>query len=246
MLKQISNRVVCGIYKIISPIGRVYIGQSINIYKRIANYRCGHCKNQIYLHRSILKYGWEAHQFSIIHECDQSELNNMEEYYVDLYQSLSTQNGLNIKGGGGSKGKMSDETKRKIGIKSKGRKFSEEVLKKIGLDSSMRKLSDDHKKKFTFQGKTHSDEWRRKAAIRNSGENNNRYGVRFFGKENWRYGTKHTYKTIELKSKIVLNTETGIFYTGVKEAAFSIGVKYYILRSRLGGAVKNKTPFIYA
>ena len=56
----------CGIYKITSPSGKIYIGQSVNIKDRIKAYKCGHCKEQPFVCNSILKHGWENHKFEII------------------------------------------------------------------------------------------------------------------------------------------------------------------------------------
>jgi len=46
--------------------------------------------------------------------------------------------------------------------------------------------------------------------------------------------------------KIVLNTQTGIFYDSVKEAANLLGYKYHNLVQYLSGKNKNKTYLIYA
>lgn len=45
--------------------------------------------------------------------------------------------------------------------------------------------------------------------------------------------------------KIVLHTETGIFYEGVKEAAKTIGVTKKHLYRKLNGELKNTTKFKY-
>ena len=37
---------ICGIYKITSPTGKIYIGQSANIKSRITNYKNARCKCQ--------------------------------------------------------------------------------------------------------------------------------------------------------------------------------------------------------
>lgn len=42
-----------GIYKITNPKGKIYIGQSIDIDKRINTYRLMHCKDQKLLYNSI-------------------------------------------------------------------------------------------------------------------------------------------------------------------------------------------------
>lgn len=47
------------------------------------------------------------------------------------------------------------------------------------------------------------------------------------------------------KSRIVLNTENGIYYKNIKEASESINMKYGTLRSKLQGKVFNNTNLIY-
>jgi len=112
---------ICGIYKITSPSKKVYIGQSVDIAKRWQTYRVSLGKGQISLYRSFLKYGINKHIFEILCQCDKSELNNLEKYYVDLFQTFHNKYGLNIRDGGGANAKMAEETKIKISEKLKGR-----------------------------------------------------------------------------------------------------------------------------
>ena len=84
----------CGIYKITSPSGRVYIGQSRNIEKRHSNYKKYGANKQIKLDRSFIKYGAVNHIFEIIEQCIFEELNNKERYWQDYYDVCS-KNGLN-------------------------------------------------------------------------------------------------------------------------------------------------------
>ena len=83
-----------GIYKIISPSGKVYVGQSINIESRIKKYASCNCKLQVRLYSSIKKYGWENHIFEILEECSIEELNSRERYWQDQYECIG-KNGLN-------------------------------------------------------------------------------------------------------------------------------------------------------
>jgi hypothetical protein len=46
--------------------------------------------------------------------------------------------------------------------------------------------------------------------------------------------------------KIVLDTQTGIFYDSAKEAAFVLGINYWNVTQYLSGKRKNKTSLIYA
>ena len=72
---------IIGIYKITNPKGKVYIGQSIDCYKRKKYYQHSYCKKQIFIYRSILKYGWDSHKWEIVCQCEEKELNNLEKYY---------------------------------------------------------------------------------------------------------------------------------------------------------------------
>lgn len=85
---------LCGIYKIISPTNRVYIGQSRNIRNRYKS----HCRplkgSKTKLSRSFIKYGIENHQFEILELCDIGELDNKERHYFEVFNSI--EDGLNI------------------------------------------------------------------------------------------------------------------------------------------------------
>lgn len=83
-----------GIYKITSPSGRVYIGQSIDIERRFKEYKTlKNCKFQKKIFRSFLKYGVINHKFEIIEECDIELLNERERYYQELFNCV--EDGLN-------------------------------------------------------------------------------------------------------------------------------------------------------
>lgn len=122
-----------GIYKITSPTKKVYIGQSNNIEKRFYSYSKLHnCKSQIRLYRSLSKHGVNNHKFEIIEECLETELNDKERYYQDLYSVIGA-NGMNCKLTNTSdrSGKMSEETKIKLSFSRKN--LSESARKNISI-----------------------------------------------------------------------------------------------------------------
>lgn len=82
-----------GIYKITSPSGKVYIGQSKNIPQRLWKYKKLKCESQVKLYRSLKKYGVNNHTFEIIHECEIDDLNRLERYYQELFNCVD--HGLN-------------------------------------------------------------------------------------------------------------------------------------------------------
>ena len=141
-----------GIYKIISPSNKVYIGQSIDIERRFRHYKRLSCKDQVKIYNSFLKYGVNAHIFEVLELCDTKDLNNRERYYQDLYDSVV--NGLNLlyvksehfNGG------HSEESKKKISDSLKGKTFTDEHKYKIGLSNSRRVLSSETIEKHRVNG----------------------------------------------------------------------------------------------
>lgn len=86
-----------GIYKITSPGGKVYIGQSVDIERRFSEYRrIGSVKKQRRLFNSFTKHGVDAHVFGIVCECSPSELNDLEREWQQKLDVCSN-TGLNCK-----------------------------------------------------------------------------------------------------------------------------------------------------
>lgn len=206
-----------GIYKIISPNNKIYIGQSINIYKRWNSYKNLNCKRQIKLYRSLLKYGVDNHIFEIIEECDFKDLNVRERYWQDYYDVLN--DGLNccLTETDILPKKLSKETKKKISNLIKGIPKCENTKKKISLSRIGFKVSDDTKNKLrnVNLGKIHSEKTKLKMSIN--------------------HGT----------SRIVINLQNGIFYDSVTEAAKIYNIKRATLAYQLSNSSCNKTYLSY-
>lgn len=105
-----------GIYKITSPLGKIYIGQSRDIQLRMKVYGRASCFRQCKLYGSIVKYGWINHSIEIAHELpadvEDTILDNYEKLYWQLYLDAGREM-LNIKEPG-SNGRFSEETKNLI------------------------------------------------------------------------------------------------------------------------------------
>lgn len=109
---------IVGIYKITNPKDKVYIGQSINIYRRWKQYfylrrNCMGVK----LYNSLCKYGYANHIFEIIEVCKVEELSKREIYYKKLFNCAIE--GLNTKLEDDRHGPHSQETKDLISKKCK-------------------------------------------------------------------------------------------------------------------------------
>lgn len=86
-----------GIYKITSPTGRVYIGQSTNIESRLSDYRrLTGCRKQPRLFNSLKAYGAAAHVFEVVEECCVGQLNERERYWQDALDVTGV-SGLNCR-----------------------------------------------------------------------------------------------------------------------------------------------------
>ena len=97
-----------GIYKITSPSGKIYIGQSVDIEKREKEYlSISNCKGQRKLYNSLLKYGFSEHIFEIIEECKVEVLNERERHWQDFYNVLKEGLNCRLTGTEDKSGKMS-------------------------------------------------------------------------------------------------------------------------------------------
>jgi group I intron endonuclease len=209
-----------GIYKITSPSGRIYIGQSVNINKRKRHYSYYDCKSQKKLYNSLKKYTWEKHIFEIVEECDEILLNERERYYQELYNTTSNTN-LNCKltKTNSKSGKLSEETKLKISIANKGRKYSSEVLENIRKLRKTRICSEETKLKMSISAKN-----------------------KIVKKETLDLKSK---QLKERFSKKVINLITKEIFSSCTEAAKHYNVNVKTLSKKLSGLRKNTTDLIY-
>lgn len=99
---------LCGIYKIENMInGKIYIGQSVDIYKRWADH-ISSLNKQTHINRHLQnawnKYGNENFKFEIIKLCAKEKLNIEEMRSIKAYNSFG-ENGYNLTlGGEGNRG----------------------------------------------------------------------------------------------------------------------------------------------
>jgi len=195
------------IYKIQNKINdKIYIGQTTtSIKKRMGSHICQRKKISCRaIENAILKYGVDNFKIQIIDNSANTitGLNELEQKYIKQYNSLAP-NGYNLTTGGknctsseetkrilSERGKgriISIETRKKIGDAQRGEKNhrwgkhnSKEQNKKISLASKGKKLSEEHKLKLlnAVKGKPKSKETRKRMSEshrgKHIGENNNK------------------------------------------------------------------------
>ena len=137
-----------GIYKITSPSGKIYIGQTTNFSKRKSYYKNGAKPYQVRIYNSLQKYGYDAHTIEFIEECLLENLNERERHWQDLYDVIG-ENGLNCRltATNDKSGFLSESSKNKLSI----------AKKKVVIDGEWRE-----KFAYDWSGKNHSEETKRK------------------------------------------------------------------------------------
>lgn len=129
---------ICGVYKITSPDGHIYIGSSLDIKNRWSSYKKS---RQLRIKESFNKYGVDNHIFEIIEECLEEDLKCRERYWQDFYDVLG-ENGLNdILEKCGEKGQVfSQRLKNRIRSTNTGKKQSDYTIRKRIENSPLTKL----------------------------------------------------------------------------------------------------------
>lgn len=91
----------CGIYKITNNInGHSYIGKSTNISHRWIEHKCHSKTDDCALYRAMRKYGVENFSFEVIQYALPDELEELEQYYIELYNTYHGREGYNETAGG--------------------------------------------------------------------------------------------------------------------------------------------------
>lgn len=181
LVKRLLFINMIGIYKIVNPKGKVYVGESVDIQKRWNQYKNGHSQKQWKLERSIKKYGWDNHITEVVEECAISELKERERYYQLKYNCINEGLNLKLTGIGDTKTLDSLEVKQNRSLGQKKRKPpTEETRQKmsqaakgkpkpLGFGDTIRKaktgvklstahkasISNSHKKPCTVDGITY-------------------------------------------------------------------------------------------
>ena len=157
------------IYKIENLVNnKIYIGQSINIHNRKLTHfvllRTNKHDND-YLQKSFNKYGESNFKFTVLnYATNKNTLDQLEIDYINHYNCLNKDSGYNLSSGG-SNGKLSEETRKKLSEIRKGEKNP-----MFGMKGPLAPNYGKRGKDFHWYGRKHSEETKEKISKANKGK----------------------------------------------------------------------------
>lgn len=102
---------ICGIYLIRNKLNnKIYIGQSVDIKRRLMeHYRSGqpniyaiHSEKDknVPIHKAMQKYGIDNFEAQVLEQCEKSQLDNQEKFWISHFKSNVKEIGYNVTEGG--------------------------------------------------------------------------------------------------------------------------------------------------
>ena len=56
------------IYLITNPVGKFYVGSTVNLKDRVYRYKTLRVKSQVKIFNSLKKYGWDNFEWSVVYQ----------------------------------------------------------------------------------------------------------------------------------------------------------------------------------
>ena len=134
---------------------KIYIGQTKNSleYRKHQHEREALNPNRlcVYFHNALNKYGFDSFKWEILKDNveTQEELDNLEIFYINFYNSSDKNIGYNLKLGGNSGGICTEEARKHIGESTK-KKWADPIIAgkmRKGLESATKKWQEICKSK---------------------------------------------------------------------------------------------------
>jgi group I intron endonuclease len=207
-----------------SPSNKAYIGiTSTSVEERWDNGN-GYLKKrkdgkfkQPAIANAILKYGWDNFGHAIFaSQLSKEEAEHIEKLLIDIFQTRNKAYGYNIREGGGSVGKMAEESRLSMINSLKGRKHTEEELRKMrGANKG---------EKHPMFGKHPSEETRKKMSEAHKGR-----GPTERCRE----------KAMQTIRRCVICVEMDLFFNSITEASKILNIPRTTINSALAGRTKH-------
>lgn len=218
---------ICGVYMLYWPSGHFYIGSSVDINRRYGQHlrHSKHCDHHnVNVLKISKKYGNPS--IRIMKICAEPERLQMEQQYLDA--NFNNPFCCNIS---------------PSAFDSTGIKRRPETLKKMRNARLGKMMSEVTRKKISQSGKKL---WAERPLHHGlSGEANPFYGKKHTEQARTKMRKSKNVGGNNIRARLVLNFETGIYYDCASEAASVTSYKPEHLRGMLNGNKKNKTGFRY-
>ena len=265
-----KKEIVRGIYKIKSKTsGKVYIGQSKDLYKRIDGHKNllkNNKHSNKHLQRSYNIYGIDDFTYEIIEICNEENIDEKEIYWINHYNSCDGNFGYNSESGGNKNKIVSIETRKKISVNAKlrpkeqhpmfgkprpletrvklseankGTVLSKETRIKIGLGNKNKIVSQETRLKMSIAAKGRICSNETKLKMSNACK----------GEKNHNYGVKQSSEHIQkrIENQIKLTQEQAIeirekYFTGNYEQK-NLAKEYFTSESTISKVVNYKSPY---
>src|ERR1700722_6714779 len=153
--------------------GKVYIGQTCQTMKERWDSGHGYKANKHFF-AAIKKYGVKVFTHEIIcYGFGKEDGDFWEQHFIAKYDSTNQDKGYNLDLGGKGKGRMSEETKKKLSeankgkpSPTKGKPISDEQKRHLSRINMGKKVSEETKRKIsnTTKGRPKSEETKKKMA----------------------------------------------------------------------------------
>jgi group I intron endonuclease len=177
-----------GIYSIRNLVnGKVYVGQAFGergLYQRYSSHICAlkKGKDSKHLQRAWDKYGDEVFEFEVLVDLGslvmgeispQTIVDEHEQYFIWIFRSYERKFGYNLHNKARGRGRVTEETKKRISERNKGKKLSEEAKRKMSLARIGKVCSQETKKKIgeANSGRAKSEETLRRMSLSHKGQN---------------------------------------------------------------------------
>lgn len=145
-----------GVYVITCTVnGKIYIGSSVNLFKRWNKHRTElrcNCHHNKHLQNAWNKYGEHSFTFAVLEECNK-ELNvEREQHWLDILNPFE-ERGYNIgsRANAPTSGKsLAANTRAKISIANTGKRRTPEARARMSAAAQKRELTPDHRAKISL------------------------------------------------------------------------------------------------
>jgi group I intron endonuclease len=230
-MEVLTNTSRQGIYGILYGNRIIYVGQSKNMYRRSKQHdnKLKNKKHHNFILQRIYNKNRIEFKYVVIEKVEDSEkLTKKEQFWIDFYKTFNL-----------SKANGSHKHKKEALLKMSEYAKNRTEEHKINLKKALKgKVNKNKGKKGLFK---HTDESKRKIGDASKG---NKYNLGKKLSEEVKKKLSTQRKNI-INTKIVLNTDLGIFYDSLKLACEALNLNYKTTSDRLRGRIKNNTTLIY-